>query len=236
MCYKSVVVLLLHLLFYVTVFSFQKFRLFLKSCIFLESSIQTTQQQTTQQQTTQQQTTALQTTQQQTTSQQTTQQQTTQQQTTQQQTTEQQIQTTQMQIQTTQQQPANSIIQGNSSSSNAALIGGIGGAILLVLLLILVLFVSKKRGQQKEEPTKKLELVAKELEGIQIQEKVREGITGEVYKGTWIGTAVFLKKLKDAEVTQSLFLESEKFSKLKHPNISKNIQRKCLLLLLLFLF
>jgi len=184
----------------------------------LQSPIQTTQQQTTQQQTT-----ALQTTQQQTTSQQTTQQQTTQQQTTQQQTTEQQTQTTQMQFQTTHQQPANPIIQGNSRSSNAALIGGvvggIGGAILLVLLLILVLFVSKKRGQQKEESTKKLELVAKELEGIQIQEKVREGITGEVYKGTWSGAAVFLKKLKDAEVTQSFFLEFEKFSKLKHPNI-----------------
>jgi len=57
------------------------------------------------------------------------------------------------------------------------------------------------------------------LQGITIQSKISEGQFGEVYKGTWLGTPVALKRLKNTQDIAEFEHEYLTVRQLRHPHI-----------------
>lgn len=59
----------------------------------------------------------------------------------------------------------------------------------------------------------------KTITGLTIEEKIGQGAFGNVYRGTWEGTEVACKEIKDPEQSQEIKREISTLAALDHPNI-----------------
>jgi len=139
----------------------------------------------------------------------------------------------------TQEVPATSGEEGSSGGNGnrsrnitiGAAIGGAGAGILLVAV-VAFLMMRKKKSATKPPPTeegidmdpqekpkiKPLDPMIPMLRNIEIKKKLGAGSFGDVFLGSWNGTKVALKKLKNNDAFEEFIKEAGTLSQVIHPN------------------
>ena len=135
----------------------------------------------------------------------------------------------------------------NKSSQTSSIIGiaigvSIAGICCILISILIILFILKRRKRNNgDKVNEELMNIEKEQikpissntsqiivefnkipkEDIEIEDKIGEGNFGEVFKASWNGTSVALKKLKEETKLKEFIKEASSLAKLNHPNIGK---------------
>lgn len=108
------------------------------------------------------------------------------------------------------------------------ILGSVCAVFLVIIIIVLALIrVRRKNSSQKQVPIEtemkkskaKQDITNIPFFDLQIKSKLGEGSFGEVYRGTWNGADVALKKLKNTELFDEFQREAIKLNSLNHPNI-----------------